>query len=247
MAWTATVTSVEKLADVITVTIYYQDGANNYTGVYKLYGAPGTSWLEKTAQTEIDRLIGINNTNIPTGAVSPYTWPASIPGDAAYIVQSGFQALAQNKVFISLFNASGSGRKVKVWAVKMQKNFAAVTGVAFQMNLSFTSTLGSGGTTLSPRKTHSGLPELPAQISALHAPTTAPTETVLLFSKFLHSEETNAAGAVDEMIGAIWPIVIQGQRGNAPITLNEGEGINLKQITATTAGVYNCAMIFTIE
>jgi len=247
MAWTATVTEVLKQTNFITVTIYYENGVNNYTGVYKLYASPDALWKEKTAQTEIDRLTGIDNTNITTGAVSPYTWPVSIPGDSAYIVQAGFQALAQNKVFMSLFNASGSGRKVKIWVVKMQKNFAAVTGLAFQMTLSLSSNLGSGGTTLAPKKTHSGLPNLPAQISVLHAPSTAPTETNLLFSKFLHSEETNVAAATDEAVGGIWPVSVLGQRWNNPITLNEGEGISVKQITATTAGTYNCVVIFTIE
>jgi len=163
-------------------------------------------------------------------------------GQGTYYFQSGYVALAQNKVFFDLFNASGSGKKVYLGPVYFQKNFAAVTGVQFQMDLYRTTSVGTGGTTLTPLKTDTQFPALPAQITARHAPTGGAAAGDMIRQMFYHSEETNQAAAMAEFL----PSWLTFWRQPVGILLREGEGAAFKQITATTAGTYNVWIAFTV-
>jgi hypothetical protein len=164
-----------------------------------------------------------------------------------YIFEAGFNALAQNKIHMEIFNASGSGKRVKVWFITMQKDFSTQTGVAFEVDTFFTSAVGTGGSTLTATKLNSKNDNLPTGITARHAPSGGATAGSMIRKKFLHSEETNVAAQVDEALGSIWPPNVAHHLFVQPIILNEGEGVAVKQITATTAGVYNTWAIFTTE
>jgi len=168
-----------------------------------------------------------------------------------YIVQTPFQALAQNKHHITVFNTSGSNAVVTIQAIMAQKNFAAVTGVAWQLDMNWiTAENGTpGGTLLTAKKYRQTNGAVPSQIAFRAAPTGAPTEdaSIFQFSQFLHSEETNVAAQVKESL-TIWP------PGQVPVyaewqdlTLDEGQGFTLKQITNTTAGTYAFAIVFCLE
>jgi hypothetical protein len=155
----------------------------------------------------------------------------------SYVFQSGFSALAQNKIFFDLFNAAGSGKTVYVRQIFSQKNFAAVTGVPFQMDIVRTSTVGTGGTALSLVPVQISSPSAPAEITARHAPSGGATQSAVIRSLFFHSEETNQAAQSQEAL----PLLAQN------LIIEPGEGIAFKQITATTAGTYNVWVFITIR
>jgi hypothetical protein len=161
-----------------------------------------------------------------------------------YCIQSTFQTLAQNKLYFDLFNATGSGKVVEVRAIVLQKNMAAQTGVAIQFDLHFTTSVGTGGTVLTPIKFDSTNAALPAGVTARHAASGGAALGGLIMSRFYHSEETNVAAQVQEAL-PFWPPVATLYLEPQALTLNENEGLTLKQITASTAGVYNCSVIFT--
>jgi hypothetical protein len=171
-----------------------------------------------------------------------------IGSKSTYILQTTFVALAQNKLFFDLFNATGSGKIIRVQYVGLQKDMSAQTGVAVQFNLNFTTTVGTGGSALTAIKLDSGNAALPAQITARSGATAGATLGNLLVSRFYHSEETNIAAQVQEAF-SFWPLLTGPHRsaGVQDIVLREGEGLTLKQITNTTAGVYNAVVIFTAE
>lgn len=160
-----------------------------------------------------------------------------------WAIQSGFQGLAANKLFFDLFNAAGSGVILQVASVALQKNMAAQTGVAVQFDLLKTTSVGTGGTALTPVTFDSTNAALPPQVTARHAAVGAALGG-LLVSRFYHSEETNVAAQVQEAF-PFWPptpLAPDLQR----ITLRPGEGLTLKQITSSTAGIYNVSVIFTV-
>ena len=156
-------------------------------------------------------------------------------GQGTYYFQSSYAVLAQNKVFFELFNATGSGKKISLGPVYFQKNFAAVTGVPFQMDLYKTTAVGTGGTTLTVYRADNQAPAFPAQITARHAPTGGATAGNPIRSMFYHSEETNQAASFQEALPSWFTL----WHSPALIIIGENEGIALKQITATTAGTYS--------
>ncbi|MCS4537577.1 MAG: hypothetical protein HYY67_01785 [Thaumarchaeota archaeon] len=167
---------------------------------------------------------------------------------ATYVVMNtAAQASAANKHFISLFNATGSGKIMKIheiWARYTQA--AAVTGVGFNMNVKRTTAQGSGGTTLTPRLYDENDPAIPAQVTALQVPTTAPTEQDIIRDFFTATEglmeTTGHAGAFTTM----FPI-FQKRDGLRPLVCREGKGITVKQITSSTVGTWSIEILFTLE
>lgn len=176
---------------------------------------------------------------LPVQLVSPApTW----------VMQTGFIALAQNKLFFDLFNAVSSGKILRVKAVTLQKDMSAQTGVPVQFNLNYTTAVGTGGNALTPVSLDNTNAALPAQVTARSAAAGGAGLGSLLASRFLHSEETNVAAQVQEAF-PFWPVVLLPHVASdlQDIVLREGQGLTLKQITATTAGVYNVIVVFTVE
>lgn len=178
--------------------------------------------------------------------ILPLIFVAAIAQAQVVTFQSGFQALAQNKYFFDLFNAVGSARTVVVNFVAFQKNFAAVVGVPFQMNLLRTTAAGTGGTVLTLVPMNSIAGSIPAEITVRHGATGGVVEGSIITSRFFHSEETNLAAQIQEGAGFMWPQAYFW-RTMPIVVLNEGEGIAFKQITATTAGTYNVWVGITVQ
>ncbi len=162
-----------------------------------------------------------------------------------WVMQSGFIALAQNKLFFDLFNATGSGKVLRVKWIALQKDMSAQTGVAIQFNLNRTTSVGTGGTGITPVLLDSNNTALPAQVTARFAASGGAGLGDLLVSRFYHSEETNVAAQVQEAF-PFWPLnhwaLIEQD-----IVIRENTGLTLKQITNSTAGTYNVVVCFTVE
>jgi hypothetical protein len=167
--------------------------------------------------------------------------PSIVMGQGYYL-QTAYSAQAQNKLWFDLFNASGSGKTIYINAIAMQKNFTAVTGTAWQLDLVRTTSVGTGGASLSIYKFDSQAPNLPAGITARAGATGGASLGNSVRLLFLHSEETNQAAQLQEAM-PIWPPLIPFFRVN--IILREGEGITLKQITNTTIQTYSVWVAFT--
>lgn len=159
-----------------------------------------------------------------------------------YYFWSTFDAGAANERLIDLFNASGSGVVVKVRKLFIQHNQSAINGVGHVFNVIKTSAAGTSGTALTGRAADSANAAIPAQVTARHAATGGATESFVLFSATVDPEETRPGAALMGMIN--W---IPEGPNLQEITLREGEGLLVKQITNNTAGVWGCLLVVTIE
>lgn len=171
-----------------------------------------------------------------------YTW--WVPG----------AAVGASKLYADIFNASGSGKTMELrglWAIP--KSDVAVTGVvAVEIGLYRISAVGTGGTAhtynggsastahvITPWDTNNAA--LPAQVTARAVPTGGATISALYWAQYVMTEETNAATYISAYTNLL-PVGTMNQR----ITLNEGQGLLIKQ--GTVAGVGSVAFlgIFTL-
>lgn len=155
---------------------------------------------------------------------------------------STYDAGAANEILIDLFNASGSGVILKVRKLFIQCNMAAIIGVGHQFNIDKTSAVGTGGTTITGRPVDSANSALPAQVTCRHAATGGATSAFTLFSASVDPEETRPGAAIMGMIN--W--LPEGD-DIQDLTLREGEGVRVQQITSNTAGVWGCLLLVTVE
>lgn len=163
-----------------------------------------------------------------------------------WIVQTGNTANvgAASTVHIDLFNASGSGVVLEVYGVFIIPTLTAVSGVGLTWTLDRTSSVGTGGTTLTPRPMDSQNTSLPAQVTARVKPTGGAASSYTLLSPNTSSEETipyaSLASTLNH-VSATTHLALQ------EIAIREGEGIRLVQTTNSSAGSTNTVIIFTVE
>jgi hypothetical protein len=163
-------------------------------------------------------------------------------------------AVGASKLFADLFNASGSGKIIDVrgiWAIP--DNDTAVTGVlGVEIGLYRTSAVGTGGTAhtynggttsaahvITPWDTNNAA--LPAQITARAAPTGGATISALWWAQWVFTEETNAASYISGYTNLL-PVGTVNQR----LTLNEGQGLLIKQGAIASVGSIATLVLFTL-
>lgn len=161
------------------------------------------------------------------------------------------QAVGANKLYFDLFNATGTGKTMKIlsaWATV--DNDTAVTGtLGVQLSLFRTTAIGTGGTaatsdgtvdtaaTISKWNTSTALP---AGVTARLGPTGGATQGAWLGSRWVFTEETNAASGIAGTLGA--QMVISPDQ---PLLVEENTGIRFNQ--GTVASVGNVAFEITFE
>lgn len=158
-------------------------------------------------------------------------------------------ALAANKTLLGIFNGSGSGRVVRVYRIWCLNNqVTAVAGVVGMLELRRITT-GSGGTAITPVKHDSNNESFPAQIVA--SSNMSVTNENLMIRSFWSSDEP-AAGtiSIDEIqtipaMNLIWDVAYSGTNVE-PITLREGYGLALINITSTV-GIADVFFEITME
>lgn len=160
--------------------------------------------------------------------------------------------------FFDLFNAAGSGKKIRVMGLYAMLQITAASAIipSFQFSLIKTSAVGTGGTAhtfegaASPTtglvniaRSDGTDSTLPAQITSRSLPTGGATASKFLFDAWLVSEETNPAAYLTQMYN-LMPV------GDAikEVILAEGEGVKVRQITATasTGTNYGWLLTFTL-
>lgn len=159
-----------------------------------------------------------------------------------YYIWRPFTAGAQNQITLDVFNASGSGKLVKLRKLFLHHNQSAITGVGHVFDLDTTTAVGTGGTAITLRTVDSTNAAVPAQITARYSATGGATKGFTLFSMGTDPEETRPGAAIAPMIN--W--MPEGTHFQ-DLTLRVGEGFRVIQITANTAGVWGCLAVITIE
>lgn len=163
-----------------------------------------------------------------------------------WIVQTGNTAnvAAASTIHMDLFNASGSGVILEIYAILIIPTLTAVTGVGLTWTIDRTSAVGTGGTTLTPRPMDTTNTSLPAGVTARVKPTGGATTNYIMLSPNTSSEETNPYAAMASILNHVG---VTGQAVLQQITCREGEGVKIVQTTNSSVGSTNHSLIFTVE
>ncbi len=179
---------------------------------------------------------------VATNVTDDTPLPVVNRGYPTIFVSCVMAAGAAGKIYLDLFNATGSGKIVKLRGLYVTSNSAAVVGVPIQWTLARTTAVGTGGTVLTPGVSDLSDPAVPATITARHAPTGGATTGGALFDFWTTSEETIAANAIAGMIN--WMPVAPAVQ---PVIIREAQGVKLTHVTSSTTGSWMVLATFTLE
>lgn len=164
------------------------------------------------------------------------TWVAAAPALT--------NVAAARTTHLDLFNAAGSGVVLSIHGVFIIPSLVAVTGVGLTWEIIRTSSVGTGGTTVTPRPMDTANPALPAGVTCRSKPTGGATTNYVLLYPNTSSEETSPyAGSASRLnhLGVIGDPVLQ------EVVLREGEGIKIDQTTNSSVGTTTLVVVFTVE
>lgn len=153
------------------------------------------------------------------------------------------QAVGANKVFCDIFNATGSGKIMKILSVFAYPDIdTAVTGtLGVEIALTRTTAVGTGGTAATNDSTSLTAPSIsrfdlndptvPAAITARASPTGGATGGAYLGSRWVFTEETNAGSALAASQGAD---IIRNE--GAKLIVRENTGLRVVQGAVASVG-----------
>jgi len=162
------------------------------------------------------------------------------------------QAVGANKVFLDLFNATGSGGTLRVLsAYCFVDNDTAVTGtLGVEISLTRTTAVGTGGTTATTNGTaltaitlstmDTAAAALSANITARSSPTGGATAGALVGQRWVFTEETSAPSGIAGTLGAEFV-----RNEGADLIVRENTGLRFVQ--GTVASVGNLSFEITFE
>ena len=173
----------------------------------------------------------------PTGHVI-----GSVP---TYSAWSTAIASSANLVYMHVFNATGSGKVVKMRKVFLQPSQAIGTAPApHTWRIAKTSAVGTtGNTAITIRNNDSADPAVPAQITAARSYTAGGTQTFTFFEVSIATEETAAGNGLAGLVN------ILPNDGDivSDYILREGEGLAVQVVTAAAAYTWSVLAVFSIE
>lgn len=173
--------------------------------------------------------------NMAGGSV-PETWVAT--ADAV--------APAANKYMLTLLNGSGSGKVIKIVSLRLVPlTLTAVTGVGLRMEVKRISA-HAAGTGVTPVALDTNNTALPAQITA-YTNSASVVDVSLLWPYTVNNDEIGLTSTTSTP--ALWLANLAiGSDGSTsqPITLREGQGLALKNITSSVVGTFAVVAIFTV-
>jgi hypothetical protein len=166
---------------------------------------------------------------------------------------AGFLAVAfgNNKSMGAILNGSGSGRIVRVKRIWILNNqTSAVTGVLTTFALK-RSSAQSGGTSVTPTKHDTNSEALPGQVLVATGATVTQTSDVAMRQWVWSNDEPAAGTGTSDEFECLVPLncVWDSATGDAdlePITLREGQGIDVRHTGTTTVGVCDIFVEFTL-
>ena len=173
----------------------------------------------------------------PTGNII-----GSIP---TYSAWSTAIASTVNLVYMHVFNATGSGKVVKMRKVFLQPSQAILTTPApHTWRIAKTSAVGTtGNTAITIQKHDSADPAVPAQITAARSYTAGGTQAFTYFEVPIATEETAAGNGLAGLIN----ILPNDGDMVSDYILREGEGLAVQVVTAAAAYTWSVLAVFSIE
>lgn len=162
------------------------------------------------------------------------------------------QAVGANKVFLDLFNATGSGVAIRVLSAYCYvDNDTAVTGtLGVEVNLTRTTAVGTGGTAatadgtsltaITISKMDTANAALSANITARSSPTGGATAGALIGQRWVFTEETSAPSGIAGTLGAEFV-----RNEGADLIVRENSGLRFVQ--GSVASVGNLSFEITFE
>jgi hypothetical protein len=155
-----------------------------------------------------------------------------------YTLSATAVTLAANKSLLAVFNASGSGRIVRVYRIWILNNqFISIAGVIGFLEIRRI-TAASGGQTFTPNKHVSSSESFPAQVTTGTGMTVTTSD---LFGRVLWVSDEAVASATTtdkDAMQLISPLNVVWDTGYndsniEPIVCREGQGVSLQNITST--------------
>jgi len=165
----------------------------------------------------------------------------TIPTWVVQTANSANVAAARTTIF-DIFNATGSGQIIEIKCIYIIPTLVAVTGVGLTWEIINTNTVGTGGSTLTPRSYDSTNTAVNANVTARSKPTGGAATDFLLLSPNSSSEETSPYAALASQLNHV-----QWFDGSQGIYLRENQGLKIDQTTNSSVGSTNIVVIFTIE
>ena len=163
--------------------------------------------------------------------------------DPAFFVFADAVAFAQNKHLITLFNPAANTTVLRLHRlIGYNQTYNAVTGIGLRMEVKRCDTI-VGGTALTVKAYDT------SRLAQLEAITATTGSTVsnedLMYAFAMHNDEIPLTSAG---LGATRIDVFTSDQDDLEHgLLRPGQGITLKQITASTVGTYGWQLIFTQE
>lgn len=154
---------------------------------------------------------------------------------------------AARTTHVDFFNATGSGKIVRVVGYFLMPTLTAVTGVGLTWELIRTSAVGTGGTAGTARPVDTSNTALPAGITFRTKPTGGATTNYILQYINSSSEETLPYGSLASILNHVCSYPSLHFSGQQPIVIRENEGIKIDQTTNSAIGSTNHMIIFTVE
>lgn len=165
------------------------------------------------------------------------------------LIPSQVHVAVANTVHWDLFNADAA-LVVRVISILQIPNVTtAVTGAVFDWLLERTTSVGTGGTVITPWLADTGDAALDADITCRSKPTGGAAQGTDLRNYSLSSEETNAATIQVAAMGGLQliPPVHQPITGGKGIVLRQNQGLRCVQVTNSAAGNTGWLISFTVE
>jgi hypothetical protein len=166
-------------------------------------------------------------------------------------------AVGASKLYADLFNAAGTGVEAVIhglWAI-VDTDTIVTGALGIQISLYRTSAVGTGGTAhvydtagtlneticrITPFDTTNAA--LPAGVTARFLPTGGATISSFYWSQFYAGEETATSTAFVSSFVNMLPVGLDIQR----ITLNEGQGLLIKQGPVAATGNMSFLVVFSV-
>jgi hypothetical protein len=161
-----------------------------------------------------------------------------------YFATAVSAASAASKDYLNLFNASGSGKILRILNIGViSDNTAAIAGVGATLRINQITTAGSTCTALTIQKADSTNAAVPAQVTFTTNCTTDPTIGFTIGSCHTAVDE---AQVLNQGIGEDGNCYRFANNGGQPITLREGQGINLVHNAVAPVGLITIFVEFTM-
>lgn len=148
---------------------------------------------------------------------------------------------AVNRILGDVFNTAAV--KLRIRGLWLQPTFTAITGAAIEWAVQRTSTIGTGGTGVTPTPLDTTGSGWPVAGTARANPTGGATSSVEYF-RFAHiNEETNAAFGMVPLVNLLPQL---GDRV-VEVVLNQNEGLTVRQISGAAVGLTGMLMLATFD